>query len=215
MGATGRERSDCAIPGYQNNRQRHIAGHQFVTCSRRADARRSMVVDALDLSLDDPARTIHQLLDDAFSQPQPGDDEVRQHWRHALDYAIKMLLYLTAREAHVVHDRAYTLAPREFGGLGKRKRAERLAQIGLLYDRHVVGPAILDGESVNLSSTGVAHHEVRGHWRRPHFRMQPHGPNSSLRKLAFIGPTISLKTWGISACRPVTSTISHMSRITT
>jgi hypothetical protein len=162
----------------------------FVTCSRRVDARRSLVVDALDLSLDDPDKTIRQLLDDAFSQPQPGDSEIRQHWRHALDYAIKMLLYLTAREAHVVHDRAYTQAPREFGGLGKRKRAERLAQIELLYDRHVVGPAILDGDSMNSSLTDEARHEVRGHWRRPHFRMQPHGPNSSLRKLAFIGPSI-------------------------
>ena len=162
----------------------------FVTCSRRPDARRSLVVDALDLSLDDPGRTIRQLLDDAFSQPQPGDGEIRQHWRNALDYAIKMLLYLTAREAHVVHDRAYTHAPREFSGLGKRKRAERLAQIELLYDRHVVGPAILDRDSMNSSLTDDARHEVRGHWRRPHFRMQPHGPNSSLRKLAFIGPSI-------------------------
>lgn len=83
----------------------------FVTCSRRADARRSVVIDALDMSLDDPGRTIRELLDDAFAEPQPGDEEIRQHWRHALDYAIKMLLYLTARDAHVVHDRAYTQAP--------------------------------------------------------------------------------------------------------
>ena len=101
-----------------------------------------------------------------------------------------MLLYLTAREAHVVHGRAYTHAPREFGGLGKRKRAGRLAQIELLYDRHVVGPAILDGDPMDSSTTSEAHYKVRGHWRRPHFRMQPHGPNSSLRKLSFIGPTI-------------------------
>ncbi|SDG68364.1 hypothetical protein [Paraburkholderia phenazinium] len=170
-----------------NGRSRIIS---VVTCSRSADARRSMVVDALDLSLDDPGKTIRELLDDAFSEPQPGDGEIRQHWRHALDYAIKMLLYLTARDAHVVHDRDYSEAPREFSGLGKRKRVERLAQIEQLYDRHIVGPAILDRESTDSLLTDGVHHEVRGHWRRPHFRMQPHGPNSSLRKLAFIGPTI-------------------------
>ncbi|RKE23962.1 hypothetical protein B0G76_8664 [Paraburkholderia sp. BL23I1N1] len=162
----------------------------FVTCSRRADVRRSVLIDALDMSLDDPGRTVRELLDDAFAEPQPGDEEIRQHWRHALDYAIKMLLYLTARDAHVVHDRAYTQAPREFGGLGKRRRAERLAQIEQLYDRHIVGPAILDAESMGSLLADGVHHEVRGHWRRPHFRMQPYGPNSSLRKLAFIGPTI-------------------------
>ncbi len=67
----------------------------------------------------------------------------RQYWDQVLDYAIKMLLYLTVRDAQVVHDRAYTDAPRTFSGLGKRKRAERLAEIELLCDRHFVGPAIL------------------------------------------------------------------------
>lgn len=38
-----------------------------------------------------------------------------------------MLLYLKARDAHIVHDRAYSNAPRSFNGLGKRRRAERLA----------------------------------------------------------------------------------------
>ncbi|MCK4125279.1 hypothetical protein HFK83_23275 [Ralstonia pseudosolanacearum] len=149
----------------------------------------------LQLSLADPQRTIRAFLEEIAQQEgevgaASGVQSARKYWGQVLDYAIKMLLYLTVRDAQVVNDRAYTDAPRGFSGLGKRKRAERLAEIELLYDRHIVGPAILDVElSSGVSSDGT-HREVRGHWRRPHFKMQPHGPHSSLRKLAFIGPTI-------------------------
>jgi hypothetical protein len=148
-----------------------------------------------EFSLADPAATIKRMFDKADAELIAPDEiaealESRKHWESVLDYVIKMLLYLSIRDAHVVHDRAYTDAPRNFGGLGKRKRMERLAQIELLYDRYVVGPAMLDMESIESLPTNGTHHEVRGHWRRPHFKMQPHGLNSSLRKLVFIGPTI-------------------------
>ncbi|WP_244111960.1 hypothetical protein [Burkholderia diffusa] len=163
----------------------------FATWTYRKDVGSMVMMDAISLSLNDPDKTIHTLLDESFQDSVYTDDaEARSLWRHALDYAIKMLLYLNARDAQVVHDRAYSNAPRNFAGLGKRKRAERLAEIEQLYDRHVVGPAILDAESANNVPTDGPHHEVRGHWRRPHFRMQPHGPQASLRKLVFIGPTI-------------------------
>ncbi|PFW70258.1 hypothetical protein COL27_28430, partial [Bacillus sp. AFS075960] len=113
-----------------------------------------------------------------------------RNWRRVLDYAIKMLLYLAAGEARVVQNCAYTNAPRDLSGLGKRKRTERLAQIEMLYDRHVIGPAVLDESALPSVPTAGPHREVRGHWRRPHFKMQPHGPKRSLRKLVFIGPTL-------------------------
>ncbi|WP_330954983.1 hypothetical protein [Burkholderia thailandensis] len=61
-----------------------------------------------------------------------------------------------------------------------------------MYDRHIVGPAVLDWEPIGAegSEAGVTHHEKSPHWRRPHFKMQPHGPQSSLRKVIFVGPTI-------------------------
>ncbi|WP_459204777.1 hypothetical protein ACQVRY_10210 [Ralstonia pseudosolanacearum] len=151
--------------------------------------------NVLQLSLANPQRTIRSLLEEVVPQEgridaEPGAQNAREYWAQVLDYAIKMLLYLTVRDAQVVYDRAYTDASRTFSGLGKRKRAERLAEIEQLYDRHIVGPAILDMElSCSVPSDGP-HREVRGHWRRPHFKMQPHGPHSSLRKLAFVGPTI-------------------------
>ncbi|WP_321872234.1 hypothetical protein [Burkholderia ubonensis] len=149
------------------------------------------------IPLDDPQKTIRQFLDDIgadMTQKEQADADTIaatvQHWRRVLDYAIKMLLYLATGEAQVVQDRAYTNAPRNFGGMGKRKRTERLAQIEMLYDRHVIGPAVLDASPVPSLPSDGTHREVRGHWRRPHFKMQPHGPQRSLRKLVFIGPTL-------------------------
>lgn len=149
------------------------------------------------IPLGDPQKTIRQFLDDIgadLSREEQADADTIaatvQHWRRVLDYAIKMLLYLATGEAQVVHDRAYTNAPRNFGGLGRRKREERLAQIEMLYDRHVIGPAVLDATLAPSSPSDGSHREVRGHWRRPHFKMQPHGPQRSLRKLVFIGPTL-------------------------
>lgn len=163
----------------------------FVIWTQSVDGHEGLYIDALELSVDDPEKTIRELIDDEFRDPNPEDQDARQLWRNALDYAIKMLLYLKARDAQVTHDRAYSNAPRDFSGLGKRRRAERVAEIETLYDRHIVGPAILDAELVaSLPGDGSSQREVRGHWRRPHFKMQPHGPNSSLRKLVFIGPTI-------------------------
>ncbi|MDF6002654.1 hypothetical protein P4050_35875 [Pseudomonas aeruginosa] len=101
-------------------------------------------MDIIELSLANPERTIRELLDEAFQAKKSQFEHVLQHWRDALDYAIKMLLYLAVRDAHVVHDRSHSDAPRNFAGLGERKREQRLAEIEELYDRHIVGPALLD-----------------------------------------------------------------------
>lgn len=154
------------------------------------------LVDVLQLSLADPQRTIRSMLDeilppDVLKNEGPNAMNLREFWSQVFDYAIKMLLYLTVRDAQIVHHRAYSNAPRNLAGLGKRKREQRLAEIEMLYDRHVVGPAILDLEPAAGAHSGPGDQRgVRGHWRRPHFKMQPHGPQSSLRKLVFIGPTL-------------------------
>ncbi|OBR48533.1 hypothetical protein A6456_34755 [Paraburkholderia tropica] len=163
----------------------------FVAWTYHDDGAKTAEMNLISLSLADPEKTIHALLGDSFrNASQPEDAATHALWRNALDYAIKMLLYLNARDAHIVHERAYSEAPRSFSGLGQRRRAQRLAEIEQLYDRHIVGPAILDGDISGSMRTDGMHHEVRGHWRRPHFRMQPHGPQASLRKLIFVGPTI-------------------------
>ncbi len=162
----------------------------FVAWTGPTDAGRNLCMNAIELPIRSPDETIRMLLDNEFRTPTPGDEKDLQLWRGAIDYAIKMLLYLKARDAHVVYDRAYSDAPRHFTGLGKRRRAERVAEIDALYDRHIVGPAVLDATTSAPTPEEAQQREVRGHWRRPHFKMQPHGPNASLRKLVFIGPTI-------------------------
>ncbi len=158
---------------------------------------RRIRLQLLEFLIDGSEQTIKSLFDNTSATTWESEDPIegtasgsRPYWESVLDYAIKMLLYLTVRDAYVVHDRAYTGASRNFSGLGKRRRAERLAEIEMLYDRYIVGPAILDAETARSTPGNGENGEVRGHWRRAHFRMQPHGPNSSLRKLAFIGPTI-------------------------
>ncbi|WP_322047410.1 hypothetical protein [Paraburkholderia sp. J67] len=147
------------------------------------------VVEVVELPLDKPDRPIGTLLDKVCGSSETYR-EIRSYLRDSIDYAVKMLLYLKARDAQVAIERPYSDAPRSFSRLGQRRRAERLAEIELLYDRHVVGPAILDAEAASHGAIGASGHEVTGHWRRPHFRMQPYGVQSSLRKLVLIGPTI-------------------------
>ncbi|WP_185641282.1 hypothetical protein [Burkholderia stagnalis] len=154
------------------------------------EGQRYATVDVVELPLDKPEQTIGALLDDVCGSSETYHTLLRTYLRESIDYAVKMLLYLKARDAHVVRERAYSDAPRSFSGLGQRKRTERMAEIEMLYDRHLVGPAILDSEGSRPESDGSNGHEMSVHWRRPHFRMQPHGPQASLRKLVFIGPTI-------------------------
>ena len=166
----------------------------FATWLRDSGTGNDAVMDSITLPLEDPDKTIRELVDELFRQPVadglPDPPDAQQFWRDALDYAIKMLLYLNARDAQVLHDRAYSNAPRHFPGLGKRKRTERLADIEQLYDRHIVGPAILDAEAAGSVSSDGVQREVSSHWRRPHFRMQPYGPQAASRKLIFVGPTL-------------------------
>ncbi|HBP6126805.1 hypothetical protein ACIUYH_08705 [Pseudomonas aeruginosa] len=159
--------------------------------------------NVIEFPLGEPDRTIRNLLLDVHAQQAAADDTLvvspsraassRQFWRQTLDYAIKVLLYLTVRDAHVVPHREYSEAPRkvlDLKGLGKRRRAERLEVIEQLYDRYVVGPAILDEELAHSMPPDTPSREVRSHWRRPHFKMQRCGPKGRLRKLVFIGPSI-------------------------
>ncbi|MBP0714309.1 hypothetical protein ABXK61_13400 [Burkholderia sola] len=152
---------------------------------------------AISFGRDAPDMTIREALDRVFSKPSADgipprneDRETQTQWRGTLDYVIKMLLYLNARQAEVTLDRAYTDAARDFSGLGKRRRAERLEEIEQLYDRFIVGPALLDEELADQLPAASKQGEVSSHWRAPYFKMQHYGPRASLRKLVFVGPVI-------------------------
>jgi hypothetical protein len=55
------------------------------------------------------------------------------------------------------------------------------------YDGIVVGPAALTSPA---GSGTPGTHAVAPHWRRGHFRMQPHGQGNQLRKLIFVSPVL-------------------------
>lgn len=186
-----------AIVFFRNERQISCAAWSRVQIAGQLPA---IGFDVVELSLEDPNKTICELLMALYGQLKKSDDELvvpvvgasssKQFWQRTLDYAIKMLLYLSVRDAHVVPHRDYSQASRELKGLGKRKRVERLEAIEQLYDRYVIGPAVLDEELFPSSLSQGPQREVRSHWRRPHFKMQRHGPKGAMRKLVFIGPTI-------------------------
>ncbi|WP_175971639.1 hypothetical protein [Burkholderia sp. BCC0322] len=166
-----------------------IDGLGCATWTRQRKGSSAETLDVIELPLSDPDKTIGALLDEVAGESEQYSS-IRTYLRQSVDYAIKMLLFLSTSAAHVRRDDAFSNAPRNFAGLGKRKRAERLLEIAHLYDRHLVGPAVLDADSIASIPTDETHRKVRGHWRRPHFKMQPHGPNFSQRKLIFVGPTI-------------------------
>lgn len=141
--------------------------------------------------------TVSQAVDDSISQlreTKAFSEErlkgIESRVRHALDYSLKVLLYLSVEDAQCVQEHFYSNAPRSFPGLGKRKRELKLAEIERLYDRYLVGPTVLADSSENASGGGESDHGVSAHWRRGHFRLQPYGPQSSLRKVMFIKPTV-------------------------
>jgi hypothetical protein len=139
-------------------------------------------------------KTVAQALDASYRSIQccgemPDLTLMRQRWMQRLLYAAKVLLYLKLDNAHVSSERPYSHAPKAFPGLGRRKREIRLAEIEQLYDRYLVGPPVLP-EEVEGAAGGGNGHGVAAHWRRGHFRMQPHGAQGALRKLIFVAPVL-------------------------
>jgi hypothetical protein len=166
----------------------------FVVLSRMPEPQPGTRIEVMTFSSETDDRPIGESVELALRNPplfgdanQP--EEHLPRWRATLNYVVKMTLYLSLDTKQVVHERPYTTAPRTFPGLGKRKREERLALVETLYDRYVVGPTLLSADLAS-GSDGDSQHGVSAHWRRGHFRLQPHGPHNSLRKLMFIAPTL-------------------------
>ncbi len=117
-------------------------------------------------------------------------DALVANWKLVLDYTVKVLLYLNLDDATLRQTQAFTDAPKEWPGLGRRKREARMAEVEQLYDRCIVGPAsVADWAGEHAGQLG-AHGQLSAHWRRGHFRLQAHGPQASLRKVMFIMPTV-------------------------
>ncbi|WP_321963536.1 hypothetical protein [Paraburkholderia sp. J7] len=91
-----------------------------------------------------------------------GREHELHFWQHTLNYLIKVLLYLSTGTAAMRADNAWSAAPRELKGLGKRKRAERLASIDRLYDRYIIGPEVLPTHPDDAGTSTGTHEQDGG-----------------------------------------------------
>jgi len=111
--------------------------------------------------------------------------EIGQAQQFALaQLCAKIFLYWNVERARHDAQTPYSDAMIQLKGHGPEKAAKLRRQLDKLYDRILLGPLTLPDHLQGQ------HGEVSPHWRRGHFRMQPHGPRKSLRKVLFIAPTL-------------------------
>jgi hypothetical protein len=118
--------------------------------------------------------------------PGQSEGEFHQPMHAAVSYVVRVFLYMALTQARVVKHAEYDEALRRAAGLGNRKRAKLLQRSASLYNSILVGPESLP----STAAAGGTGHGVAAHWRRGHFRMQPHGAGNQQRKLVFIAPVL-------------------------
>jgi hypothetical protein len=74
---------------------------------------------------------------------------------------------------------------------GTRKTAENtLSSKGYMKVRYVGSQYAKSSSAKEISDAFSSGRTVQTHFRRGHFRRQPHGPENSLRKTVFIAPVV-------------------------
>ncbi len=139
--------------------------------------RSGRAIRSFEVAIDDEAQPINIGLLPAVGQANP---EVAGPHVVLMQTVAKVFLYLGMPQAVRRDERPYSDALNKLIRRGPKKAAKMQRQLTDLYDRILVGPNEIPGHG---------HGEVSPHLRRGHFRMQPHGPQNSLRKLMFISPT--------------------------
>jgi hypothetical protein len=111
-----------------------------------------------------------------------GEDGVTaSHLEPMVAMCIKVLLYLQSAGAVRIDEMRGDDTMARLTRVGNRKASRIERQLAHRYNRIIVGPTRIEQHAGG---------EVSPHWRRGHLRMQPHGPQNSLRKLIFIAPTL-------------------------
>lgn len=133
----------------------------------------------MDLIIRDEEQSIHQIIANACNQ----NGQSISFYESVVQLCTRIFLYMNLSQVGQLDDPSYTLALRQSKNYGPKKMAKRSWQIAHLYDRVVLGPQTLMQHATDELG------EVSPHMRRGHFRLQPHGPQQSLRKVIFIAPT--------------------------
>ncbi len=130
---------------------------------------------SIELVIDDEEHP----LGERISQTCQGTD-LGDYFSSLARVVAKVFFYMEQPQAILIEERPHSTAQDQLGRLGTKKAAKLARKITQRYDRIMLGPQTLALH---------AHGEVSPHLRRGHFRLQPHGPRSSLRKVIFLAPT--------------------------
>lgn len=110
----------------------------------------------------------------------------------ALELAVNAMCYLTAYPDDIVSDWPATTPKNTLAKTLKGHPVVRQNNISKLESQgyrkiHIAGRSLRKG-SARLDEQEVS--SIRMHWRRGHWKRQPHGPGNTLRKLVLIKPTL-------------------------
>lgn len=136
----------------------------------------------------DGARTVNDWVDSAMAAAGRSDEEA-QAIKPYISYVLKVLLYMTLKEARRVPHAEYSALRARIERVASKKRAKLIQRMASRYDGIVVGPASVSATPATPMATDTCERRA-AHWRRGHFRMQAHGPSNQLRKLIFIAPLL-------------------------
>jgi hypothetical protein len=131
--------------------------------------------NSVELVINDETRSLNENIAELCKATGQGE-----YFISIVQMVAKILFYMEQSHVVQIQDMCYTLASERMKGLGAKKVARIVRHMADLYDRVVLGPH----ETVRLHAG-----EISPHLRRGHFRMQPYGPESSLRKVIFVAPT--------------------------
>ncbi|KVS41093.1 hypothetical protein WK43_09490 [Burkholderia ubonensis] len=130
----------------------------------------------IELIINDESRSINKEVAAVCSDPV-----LERHFTSVSEIVTKVILYIAQAQNVQQRVRDYSDAREQLQRLGAKKTAKLVRKIPQLYDKIVLGPSQF--------MVDVHGGEISPHLRRGHFRLQPHGPRFSMRKVIFVAPT--------------------------
>lgn len=153
--------------------------------------------DSVFLPTANPERMILEVMEEARALSQKLSQEANMRSSpqeyglysfSALKLLVKALLYIGLPETRKsVHNEKAEYARQVESKKNPAKKAKALAKLRQLADYVLIQPPQDSRPFYDSHTSGGG---VRQHWRRGHYRMQPHGPQSSLRKVIFMKPQL-------------------------
>jgi hypothetical protein len=142
-----------------------------------AHGQRMIFVNTIEIFVNDVGQSLTQCIRDVCEPVGVGQSA---HVESVIQIIAKVFLYMSLPQTVRIEERDYSAMHDRLNRIGPKKAAKLQRRLPDLYDRIILGP-----QEIHVHGHG----ELSPHLRRGHFRLQPHGPQNSLRKLMFIAPT--------------------------